>query len=306
MGKTILRRLISTVIVLIGVSIMAFALVRLGGGDPARLMLPETATDEEVEIMRDRMGLNDPLPTQYLTYMKGVVTGDLGYSYNFKMDVATLIKNRLPYTAKLAVVAMILSILISIPLGVVAGVHKGTGVDIFATFFALLGQSLSPVWLGLLLILLFGVTWHILPTQGADSWKNLIMPAICLAFQFSSLATRMTRSGMVDVLQEDYITATRARGVSNREINVKYAFKNALLPVVTVIGSQLGSMLAGSLVIESLFGWPGLGQLTITAINARDFQLMQSCLLFSAFIFVACNLIVDILYTFIDKRVKFA
>lgn len=306
MGKTIARRFISTIIVLIGVSIMAFALVRLGGGDPARLMLPETATEEEVELMRDRMGLNDPLPVQYLTYIKGVVVGDLGYSYNFKMDVSTLIMNRLPYTAKLAAAAMILSILISVPLGVVAGVYKGTGIDVFATFFALLGQSLSPVWLGLLLILLFGVTWHILPTQGADSWRNLIMPAICLAFQFSSLATRMTRSGMVDVLQEDYITATRARGVSNREINTKYAFKNALLPVVTVIGSQLGSMLAGSIVIESLFGWPGLGQLTITAINARDFQLVQSCLLFSAFIFVVCNLLVDILYTFIDKRVKFA
>ena len=306
MLKNILKRLLSTVIVLIGVSIMAFALVRLGGGDPARLMLSETATEEEVEVQREKMGLDKPYVEQYITYMKGILQGDLGYSYNYKMPVSTLIMNRLPYTAKLAGCAMLLSILISIPLGVIAGVKKGTGVDIFATFWALLGQSLSPVWLGLLKTTLFGVTLRWLPTQGAEGIKTIIMPAICLAFQFSSLATRMTRSGMVDVLQEDYITATRARGVSKLEINTKYAFKNALLPVVTVVGSQVGSMLAGSMVIESLFGWPGLGQLTITAINARDFQLVQSSLLFSAFIFVLCNLIVDILYTFIDKRVKFS
>ena len=285
---------------------MAFALVRLGGGDPARLMLSETATEEEVEVQREKMGLDKPYVEQYITYMKGILQGDLGYSYNYKMPVSTLIMNRLPYTAKLAGCAMLLSILISIPLGVIAGVKKGTGVDIFATFWALLGQSLSPVWLAAIGDWLFGVTLRWLPTQGAEGIKTIIMPAICLAFQFSSLATRMTRSGMVDVLQEDYITATRARGVSKLEINTKYAFKNALLPVVTVVGSQVGSMLAGSMVIESLFGWPGLGQLTITAINARDFQLVQSSLLFSAFIFVLCNLIVDILYTFIDKRVKFS
>lgn len=305
MAKKLLKRVISTIIVLIGVSIMSFFLVRLGGGDPARLCLPDTASEAEVEAQRERMGLDEPYVVQYITYMKGILKGDLGYSYNYKKTVAELIAGRLPYTAKLTVVAMVFSLLISIPLGVVAGVKKGSGIDIFAIFWALLGQSLSPVWLGLLLILVFGVMLRWLPTQGSGGIKYMIMPALCLAFQFSSLATRLMRSGMVDVLQEDYITATRARGISRMKVNTVYAFKNALLPVITVIGAQVGSMLCGSMVIESIFGWPGLGQLTITAIKARDFQLVQSSLLVSAFIFVACNLAVDILYTFIDKRVSF-
>ncbi len=305
MLRKILSRIISTIIVLIGVSIMSFLLVRLGGGDPARLVLPDTATDQDIEEQRVRMGLDQPYIVQYGTYIKGVLTGDLGYSYHFKMPISKLIAGRLPYTAKLTMVALCFSLLLSIPLGVIAGVKKGSGIDIFAIFWALLGQSLSPVWLGLLLIMLFGVTLHWLPTQGSGGIKYMVMPALCLAFQFSSLATRMMRSGMVDVLQEDYITATRARGISKFKVNTLYAFKNALLPVVTVVGSQIGMMLCGSMVIESIFGWPGMGQLTITAIKARDFQLVQSSLLMSAFIFTVCNLLVDILYTFIDKRVTF-
>lgn len=305
MLKSIIRRFISTIIVLIGVSIIAFVLVRLAPGDPALQMLPATATEEQIEAMHIKMGLDKPIVVQYFTYMAGVLKGDLGYSYHYNMNCSELILNRLPQTARLTLYALIIVLVISIPLGLVAGVKKGSAIDTFSMFFALLGQSLSPVWLGLLMILIFAVYLGWLPSQGYESLKHIIMPSICLAFGFCSLVTRMLRSGMIDVLQEDYITATRARGISKMQVYVKYAFKNALLPIITVLGSQIGTMMAGSMVVEQIFGWPGLGQLTVDAINYRDFQLVQSILLVSAFIFVLCNLICDILYTFVDKRIKF-
>lgn len=303
--KNIIRRIISTIVVLLGVSIIAFALVRLAPGDPALQMLPATATQEQIDNMHKKMGLDQPLLTQYLTYMKNAVKGDLGYSYHYQMNCSELIMKRLPETAKLTFLALLIVLIISIPLGLVAGVKKGSAIDTFSMFFALLGQSLSPVWLGLLMVLIFGVYLGWLPTQGYGSFKYFIMPSICLAFGMCSLVTRMLRSGMIDVLQEDYITATRARGISRMQVYVKYAFKNALLPIITVLGSQIGTMMAGSMVVEQIFGWPGLGQLTVDAINYRDFSLVQSILLISAVIFVLCNLICDILYTFVDKRIKF-
>lgn len=305
MLKNLFRRLISTIVVLIGVSILAFVLVRLAPGDPALQMLPATATEEQIENMHIRMGLDKPLVVQYFTYMGNVLKGDLGYSYHYQMNCSDLILRRLPETAKLTFYALIIVLVISIPLGLVAGVKKGSAIDTFSMFFALLGQSLSPVWLGLLMVLIFGVYLGWLPTQGYESFKHVIMPSVCLAFGMCSLVTRMLRSGMIDVLQEDYITATRARGISRIQVYIKYAFKNALLPIITVLGSQIGTMMAGSMVVEQIFGWPGLGQLTVDAINYRDFALVQSILLISATIFVACNLICDILYTMVDSRIKF-
>jgi ABC-type dipeptide/oligopeptide/nickel transport system permease component len=237
--------------------------------------------------------------------MIGILHGDFGYSYSYQMEIGWLIARRLPNTALLAGAGILIALLVSIPLGIIAGIKKGSVIDTIAILFALLGQSLSPVWIGVFMILVFSVILHWLPSQGIGTFRQLIMPAVCLGFGFTSMSTRMLRSGMVDVLQEDYITVTRARGISRFRVYTKYAFKNALLPVVTVIGPQVGTMLAGSVVIETIFGWPGFGQLMIRAINLRDFQLVQSCLLISAFLFVMCNLIVDILYTFIDKRVTF-
>lgn len=303
--RNILRRLLSTVIVLIGVSILAFMLVRLAPGDPALQMLPATATQEQIDNMHIRMGLEEPLIVQYFTYVGNVLRGDLGYSFHYEMNCSELIMRRLPETAKLTLFALILVLIVSIPLGLVAGVKKGSAIDTFSMFFALLGQSLSPVWLGLLMVLVFGVYLQVLPTQGYGGFRYYVMPSICLAFGMCSLVTRMLRSGMIDVLQEDYITATRARGISRIKVYAKYAFKNALLPIITVLGSQIGIMMAGSMVVEQIFGWPGIGSLTVDAINFRDFQLVQSILLVSAFIFVMCNLLCDILYTFVDKRIKF-
>jgi ABC-type dipeptide/oligopeptide/nickel transport system permease component len=305
MGRKILRRLLSTIIVLVGVSLIAFSLVRLGGGDPARILLPADVTDAQVEAQREKMGLNDPLPVQYFRWIGGVLRADFGYSYTYNMEINELVSRRLPNTAVLALAGTIICLAISVPLGLAAGIKKGSVVDTIAIFFALLGQSLSPVWIAVVMILVFSVNLRWFPSQGIGTFKNLVMPAVCLGFGFTAMITRMLRSGMVDTLQEDYITATRARGISRLQVYTKYALKNAMLPTVTVAGAQLGAMLAGSVVIESIFGWPGLGQLMVNAINARDFQLVQSCLLISAFIFVMVNLVVDILYTLIDKRVEF-
>lgn len=303
-GKKLLKRLLSTIFVLFGISIVAFTLVRVAPGNPAKMMLPDTATEEQIEAMEEQMGLDKPYVIQYVTYMKNVLKGDLGYSYKFNMPVTELIAGRLPATAQLAAVALIWSSLFSIILGIIAGIKKGSGVDVFSMVFALVGQSVAPVWLSLMLILIFGVTLKWLPTQGYGGVKYIIMPAICMGFQFTAMITRMTRTGMVDVLQEDYIAATRARGISKFKVYTRYALKNTLLPVVTVMGNQLGNLLAGSAVIESVFSWPGMGQLLVTAINSRDLQLVQSMLLVTALIIAVTNLLVDILYTFIDPRIS--
>ncbi|MBU9726295.1 ABC transporter permease [Diplocloster modestus] len=305
MFKKILRRLALTLIVLVGVTIIAFALVRLAPGDPAVQMLPATATQEQIDNMRTRMGLDQSYVVQYFMYIGNLLKGDLGYSFHFNMDCGPLILSRLLNTAKITVIGVIIALIISIPLGLVAGIKRGSALDTCATAFALCGQAMSPVWLCLLMILIFSVGLKWLPTQGVGSWKNMVMPSLCVGFAFCSLVTRMLRSSMIDVLQEEYITATRARGVSKFQVYVKYAFKNAILPIVTISGAQLGILLCGSMVIEQIFNWPGLGQLTVTAISSRDFQLVQSILLIVAVIMVVCNLIVDILYTFIDKRISF-
>ncbi|MCD7806715.1 MAG: ABC transporter permease [Lachnospiraceae bacterium] len=305
MWRKILNRFIATIIVLIGVSVIAFALVRLGGGDPAALVLPDTATEEQIEEQRVKMGLDKPLVVQYVTYISNVLHGDLGYSYHYNMNVSKLIAYRLPNTARLALFSLIISLLWSVPLGLIAGIKKGTPIDSFAMLFAIVGQSMSTVWLSLMLILIFGVKLKWLPTQGYESFKNIIMPGICQGFAFSANVTRMLRSGMIDVLQEDHITATRARGIGKFKVYTKYALKNALVPVITIIGSQFGFLMAGSILIESVFGWPGVGELMMTAISSRDYQLVQSILLISAFIFVICNLLADIAYTLIDKRIEF-
>ena len=303
--QKIIRRALATVVVLIGVSIIAFLLVRLAPGDPAKLMLPDTATEETIQAMREKMGTDKPLFIQYLTYMKNVLKGDLGTSYHYNRSCSQLIFSRLPSTAKLAGFGMLLSLCFSIPLGMIAGIKKGSFIDTLSMFFAMIGQSMSHVWLGLMLILIFAVNLKWLPSMGTGTFKHMIMPAIVIGFQFSALATRMVRFGMIDVLQEDYITATRAKGISKFKVYTKYAFKNALLPVVTVVGSQVGAMMSGSMVIETVFSWPGIGSLTTQAIYNRDYQLIQSILLISATIFVVCNLLVDILYTFIDPRISF-
>ncbi len=303
--KFIIKRLGYTIFVLFGVSILTFGLLKLTPGSPARLMLSDDATEEQIREKEIEMGLDRPLTVQYVSYITGVVKGDLGDSLFYKMPNSTLIFQRLPATAYLTLVAMGIALLISIPMGIIAGVKRGSVIDLFAMIFALLGQSISGVVLGLIFILFFAVKLGWLPAMGYGGFAFVIMPATSLAMQMAALITRMLRSGMVDVLQEDYITATYAKGISNREITMKYALRNAILPVITVVGLQVGTFLGGAVVTEQIFGWPGIGTLTVQAIGLRDFPLVQSILLVISACFVLVNLLVDIIYTIVDPRMDF-
>jgi len=302
--KFLLKRLGFTVIVLIGVSIITFSILHLAPGNPARLLLPQGATEEQVAAKEVEMGLDLPLITQYFNYMKGVAKGDLGTSYSFNKPNTTLIAERIPATIQLTLLAVVVSLVISLPLGVLGGIKRGSMLDFFAMMIALLGQSMSPVWVGILLILVFAVWLGWLPAMGIGTFRHIILPAICLGTPMAALVTRMTRAGMIDVIQEDYITATYAKGISRWKVIFKYALKNVMIPVVTVVGIQIGTFLGGAIVTEQIFNWPGIGMLCLQAINNRDFPLVQSLMLVTSAMFVFVNLIVDILYTFIDPRIK--
>lgn len=305
MLKYIGKRLWHTVFVLIGVTILTFLLLKLTSGSPARLLLADTATEAEVYAKEVEMGLHDPLYQQYFRYIWDVLRGDLGTSYFFKVPNAKLIFQSLPATGYLTLVAMIIALIISIPLGIIAGMKRGSITDLIAMFFAMLGQSISSVVLGLLFMLVFAVNLKWLPSMGYGGLAFVIMPATSLAMQMAALITRMLRSGMVDVLQEDYITATYAKGMSRREVVTKYALRNAILPVITIVGLQVGTFLGGAIVTEQIFAWPGIGSLTVQAIGNRDFSLVQSILLIISALFVGINLLVDIIYTLVDPRMSF-
>lgn len=305
MLKFICKRLIYCVFVLIGVSLVAFALMELAPGSPAMLLLGDDASAEAIASFEKELGLDQPAYVQYWRFLSGIFRGDLGNSIYYNRPCLDIIVERLPATGQLALGAVIISLLISIPLGLVAAVKRGTFSDFFAMTFAILGQSVSNVWLGLMMILLFGVTLGWLPVMGFGSLKHLIMPAIAMAMQHAAMQTRILRSSMVDVLQEDYITATYARGISKPVVICKYALRNGILPFVTTLGVNIAHLLGGAIVSEQIFNWPGLGTLTNTAINMRDFPLVRAVLLVTSGIFVIVMLIVDIIYVFIDPRLDF-
>ena len=305
MLKFILKRLAYTVFVLLGVSILTFLLLKLTPGSPAVLMLGDDATKEQIAAKEMEMGLDQPIVTQYLRYIGNVLKGDLGTSFFYKMPNSKLIFQRLPATGYLTLAALLLALLVSIPLGIIAGVKRGSFADMLAMVFALLGQSVSSVVLGLLFIIFFAVRLRWLPVMGYGGLAFVIMPAASLAMQMAALITRMLRSGLADVLQEDYITATHAKGIDSSTIIFKYALRNAILPVITVVGLQVGTFLGGAVVTEQIFGWPGIGTLTVQAIGLRDFSLVQSILLVISACFVLVNLLVDIIYTLVDPRMDF-
>lgn len=301
--RFILKRLLMTLLILFAVSIIAFALIRIAPGNPAMMVLPDGASQEAIKSMEVKLGLDQPMVVQYFRYIGGVLKGDLGTSIIYKLPVKDLIFQRLPATFKLTIITMLVCLLISIPLGIVAGSRQGTIVDFLATMFALLGQSMSTVWMGILVIYIFAVKLKWFPAMGYGTWKNFILPAMTLGYPVAAQVTRMGRSGIIDVLKEDYITATYAKGISRAVVYTKYAFKNALIPIVTIVGMQIGIYLAGAVVVETIFAWPGFGQLIFQAVGTRDYPLVQSCLLVSAALFAIVNMLVDIVNSFIDPRI---
>jgi len=306
MRAYVLRRLGQAALTLLGVSVLVFVVLRVLPGDPAKMLLPEGAPQSAVDELNRHLGLREPLHVQYAIFIQSVVRGDFGQSFQYRAPALRVVTERLAATAQLALAAMFLTGTVGVSLGIVAAVRRGTRYDFASTLFAVLGQSLPNFWLGIMLILLFGVALRWLPTSGFEGWRHLILPAVTLAAFPTALVARLTRSSMLEILGRDYIRTGRAKGLAERAVVLRHAFRNAAVPVLTVLGLQIGTLLGGAVITESVFAWPGMGKLVVDAIFFRDFPVVQTVLIFSATIFVLINLLVDLLYTVIDPRIRYS
>ena len=306
MTPYIIRRLALSLVVLIGVSILVFGLIHLAPGDPARLMLYDTAPEEEVQAMRKTLGLDQPLYLQYWLFLSKALRGDLGRSLYYKEPALRIILEHLPATTELTFAALLVSLVVAVPMGIVSAVRRDTVWDYAGMLLATIGQATPVFWLGLMFILLFSVQWTVLPSSGRGGIENLLMPAVTLGAPLMALVTRLVRSGMLDILGEDYIRTARAKGLPNPAIVYRHALRNMLIPLITVVGLQLGALLGGAVITETIFAWPGVGRLVVTAITARDYPLVQAATLLVSVYFVGINLLLDVLYVYIDPRIRFA
>ncbi len=287
-----------------GISIISFFFIHLSG-DPAMLMLPPDATKAEVEALRRQMGFDDPIYVQYGRFAARALQGDLGASLYHRVPALGLILERLPASLELAGAAMLFALVVAVPLGVVSAVKRGSVWDVASMLGALFGLSMPHFWLGIMLILLFSVTLGWLPTSGRGSLAQLVMPSLALGLSLMAMFARLTRSVMLEVLNQDYVRTARAKGLRERIVIGKHALKNALIPLVTVAGMQFGFLIGGTVIIETVFAWPGVGRLVVQAIFSRDYPLVQAAVLVLAVIFVLVNLAVDLLYLYLDPRISY-
>jgi ABC-type dipeptide/oligopeptide/nickel transport system permease component len=304
-ARYLARRLALTIPVLLGVATLVFALIHFIPGDPAQAMLGETASEEDVQALRERLGLDRPLAEQYGTFLRGAVTGNLGTSLRTNEPVTQAIVDRLPATLELAAAAMLVSIGFAIPLGIIAAVGRGTFVDHAATTLSLTGISIPNFWLGPLLALVFAVELGWLPVSGRGTLAHLVLPAISLGAALAAILARMTRASLLEELREPYVQAARARGASRVRAVLRHAFRNSLIPVVTLVGLQFGAVLTGAVITETIFAWPGIGRLLIQSIGFRDYPLVQGCILFIAVTYVGMNLLTDLVYGVLDPRIRY-
>jgi len=307
----IIKRLFLLIPILFLVTLISFSLLFIIPGDPAETILtgPGGGADPKaVEEFRIKMGLDKPIYIQYFTWLESILHGNLGYSYLSKRPVIETILSSFHATLKLAIVSLIISLMISIPLGIISAIKQYSAIDNVSMAGALLGVSMPNFWQGLLLILLFAVTLGWLPVAGYGDHgdlEHIILPAITLGTSSAAITTRLMRSTMLETINQDYIQAARAKGLSERVVIGKHALKNALIPVVTMIGLNFGYLLDGSVVVETIFAWPGIGLLMVESIYLRDYPMIQGCILFVAIIFIFVNLMVDILYTYLDPRIRY-
>jgi peptide/nickel transport system permease protein len=304
MHKYVLKRILLLIPVLLGVSLLVFAIMSLTPGDPAQLILGENAPKEAVLKLREEMGLNDPFFMQYLRFVKNAILGDFGRSYTTGREVFGEIFARFPNTLVLAVIGIIISICIGIPIGIISATRQYSFLDSFSMVIALLGVSMPVFWLGLMLILTFSVKLGWLPSGGFDGFKSIILPAVTLGVGSAAIITRMTRSSMLEVIRQDYIRTARAKGVAEKVVINKHALKNALIPIITVVGLQFGHLLGGAVLTESVYSWPGVGRLMVDAIRQKDTPTVLAAVVFLAAAFSVVNLLVDILYAYVDPRIK--
>jgi len=333
-GIKILERVLGTIPIMFGVAIVVFFFIRLTPGDPVDIMMGQggAISTGEIEQLRDEFHLNEPLPVQLWYFLREAVQGDLGYSYVLKRPVTELIAERLPATIELAVGALLFSLIFALPIGVISAVKQNSLLDRLSMSTAFLGISMPGFWLGIILILIFAVRLHWLPVQGrvgldanleqrtgffvldslltgnttalVSSLKHLVLPSITLGAPVAAVIARVLRSSMLETLRSDYVTLARSKGAAEWLVILKHALRNAMIPTVTVVGLQIGILLGGNMVIETVFSWPGLGRMVVKAIFDRDFPLIQGAVMIYAFTFVMANLLVDILYTYLNPRIK--
>lgn len=306
--KQLISRLLQIVVVLIGISFLTFMLTYISPGDPVRTMLSATGvmpSEELVQSIREEMGLNDPFLTQYFRWLGNCFHGDFGNSYSFSKPVLTLLSARLWPTLKLTIFSMLLMLIISVPLGMLSAVYKNSWIDYLVRGFTFLGISLPNFWVGLLLMLVFCVQKQWLPVvSSGGSFKDMILPSVTLAIAMSSKYTRQVRTAVLEELSQDYVIGARARGVPEWKIIWRNIFPNSLLPLITMLGLSVGSLLGGTSVVEVIFSYPGLGNLAVSAITSCDYNLIQGYVLWIALIYMAINLVVDISYNFVDPRMR--
>ncbi len=298
------RRLLTLVPVVFGVVTGVFLLIHLIPGDPVVLMLGEHAQPADIEALRHALGLDLPLWKQYLVFWHQLLQGNLGQSLYHRQPVLELVLDRLPATMRLAGCALVVSLMIAVPLGILAGLRQRSWLDYLSLSMSILGISMPVFWLGPLLILLFAVRWHWLPVAGAGSWKHLILPSFTMGFGLAAITLRMIRASMIEVMTRDFIRTAFAKGLNRRQVVVRHALRNVLIPVVTVVGLQLGALFGGAVITEVVFSYPGVGRLLILAILRRDYPLVQGTILVIAFLYILINLLTDLLYSHIDPRIR--
>lgn len=304
MAAYLVRRVLFSVFILWGVVTIVFVVLRLIPADPAVLILGSNATQAEIQSLQVQMGLDQPLIVQYGIYLSDLMHFDFGDSYRIQRDAMPLVMERLPATLQLAFASLVFALTVGIPAGVIAALRVNRLPDRIVSVMSLLAQSLPSFWVGIVFVLIFARNLQILPSAGMGGLSHMILPAVTLGLPFLAILTRMTRSGLLEVIHEDYLQTARSKGLSERIVIFPHAIRNALIPIVTVVGLQFGQLLGGAVIVETVFAWPGVGRLLIDAINQRDYNLVQAAIILIAFGFVAVNLAVDLLYGYLDPRVR--
>jgi peptide/nickel transport system permease protein len=302
----LLSRLFSALIVIFGVSVLVFMLIHIVPGDPVEVMLGESSQPADREALRHALGLDQPIVTQLGQYFNGLLHFDLGQSLHSKRPIVDMLIERIPATVELALAGLLVAVLIAFPLGMLSAVRRDSAWDSSAMFFSMFGISVPNFWMGPVLILVFSLWLGWFPVSGRDSMASLVLPALTLGTAMAAILSRMVRASLLEVLGEDYIRTARAKGMSERVVLVHHALRNAMLPVITLLGLQLGTLLGGAVITEIVFSWPGVGQLTIDAINRRDYPVVQACILLISLSYVVINTLTDVVYAWLDPRIRLA
>jgi peptide/nickel transport system permease protein len=302
----LIKRLTSFFTVIFGVLVLTFLLIHLVPGDPVEVMLGESASSADRDALRTELGLNQPLLQQFWTYLNKLAHGDFGYSIHTKASITELIQTRYPATLKLALLSLMIGLVVGVPLGIYSALKAGRWQDILVTVVSVRLSAMPAFWLGPVLMLIFAVWLGWLPVSGMESGASIILPAATLGFGLSAILTRMTRTSLLEVLNDDYIRTARAKGLSERAVILRHAMRAALLPIITIVGLQMGSLLAGAVITETIFSWDGIGRLLVESIEKRDYPVTQACVLIVALSYVVVNLLTDLLYQLADPRVRAA